>query len=240
LDPSGATTRQLPCSSSATTRTGTHNVQEHLIVGSLLAAGVVLLFLGNFRSTLIAALAIPTSVLGTFAAMAYLGYTLNNITLLALALAVGIVIDDAIVVLENISRHIERGLSPFRAAMRGSAEVGFTLLAMNLSLVAVFISILFMGGLVEKLFREFSITLAAAMLLSLAVSLTLTPSLCSRWLLKKDARPPGPLRRTTERAFDADLWAALATLPLQRETPRASPRRCTRVCLAWATLRAPS
>ena len=122
---------------------------------------------------------------------------------MALIVAAGLVVDDAIVVLENISRHIERGLSPFRAAMRGSAEVGFTLLAMNLSLVAVFISILFMGGLVEKLFREFSITLAAAMLLSLAVSLTLTPSLCSRWLLKKDARPPGPLRRTTERAFDA-------------------------------------
>ena len=143
------------------------------------------------------------SLIGTFAIMYLYGFSLNNLSLMALIVAAGLVVDDAIVVLENISRHIERGLSPFRAAMRGSAEVGFTLLAMNLSLVAVFISILFMGGLVEKLFREFSITLAAAMLLSLAVSLTLTPSLCSRWLLKKDARPPGPLRRTTERAFDA-------------------------------------
>jgi multidrug efflux pump len=131
------------------------------------------------------------------------GFSLNNLSLMALIVAAGLVVDDAIVVLENISRHIERGLSPFRAAMKGSAEVGFTLLAMNLSLVAVFISILFMGGLVERLFREFSITLAAAMLLSLAVSLTLTPSLCARWLVRKDARPTGPLRRATEGAFEA-------------------------------------
>jgi multidrug efflux pump len=164
---------------------------------------VVFLFLGSARAALIPSLAIPVSLIGTFAIMYLYGFSLNNLSLMALIVAAGLVVDDAIVVLENISRHIERGLSPFRAAMRGSAEVGFTLLAMNLSLVAVFISILFMGGLVEKLFREFSITLAAAMLLSLAVSLTLTPSLCSRWLLKKDARPPGPLRRTTERAFDA-------------------------------------
>jgi multidrug efflux pump len=177
---------------------------EHtLMISAGLVMLVVFLFLGSARAALIPSLAIPVSLIGTFAIMYLYGFSLNNLSLMALIVAAGLVVDDAIVVLENISRHIERGLSPFRAAMRGSAEVGFTLLAMNLSLVAVFISILFMGGLVEKLFREFSITLAAAMLLSLAVSLTLTPSLCSRWLLKKDARPPGPLRRTTERAFDA-------------------------------------
>jgi multidrug efflux pump len=113
------------------------------------------------------------------------------------------VVDDAIVVLENISRHIERGLSPFRAALKGSSEVGFTLLAMNLSLVAVFVSILFMGGLVEKLFREFSITLAAAMLVSLVVSLTLTPSLCARILVRHGSQPMGGFRRRTEAAFEA-------------------------------------
>jgi multidrug efflux pump len=177
---------------------------EHtLMISAGLVMLVVFLFLGSARAALIPSLAIPVSLIGTFAIMYLYGFSLNNLSLMALIVAAGLVVDDAIVVLENISRHIERGLSPFRAAMRGSAEVGFTLLAMNLSLVAVFISILFMGGLVEKLFREFSITLAAAMLLSLAVSLTLTPSLCSRWLAKKDSRPPGPLRRTTERAFNA-------------------------------------
>ena len=159
----------------------------------LLAAGLVMLvvlgFLGSARAALIPSLAIPVSLIGTFAIMYLYGFSLNNLSLMALIVATGLVVDDAIVVLENISRHIERGLSPMRAALKGAGEVGFTLLAMNLSLVTVFISILFMGGLVERLFREFSITLAAAMLVSLAVSLTLTPSLCSRWL--KPRNPPG-------------------------------------------------
>jgi multidrug efflux pump len=129
------------------------------------------------------------------------GFSLNNLSLMALIVAAGLVVDDAIVVLENISRHIENGLSPIRAAMKGSGEVGFTLLAMTLSLVAVFISILFMGGLVERLFREFSITLAAAMLISLAVSLTLTPSLCARLLVPKEQRSAGWLLQWSDRAF---------------------------------------
>lgn len=183
---------------------------EHtLILSAGLVMLVVFLFLGSARAALIPSLAIPVSLIGTFAVMYLYGFSLNNLSLMALIVAAGLVVDDAIVVLENISRHIERGLSPYRAAMLGSAEVGFTLLAMNLSLVAVFISILFMGGLVERLFREFSITLAAAILLSLAVSLTLTPSLCARWLVKKDARPAGPFRRATDRAF-ARVRAAYA------------------------------
>jgi multidrug efflux pump len=153
-----------------------------LIMAAGLVMLVVLCFLGNARAALIPCLAIPVSLIGAFAIMYLWGFSLNNLSLMALIVAAGLVVDDAIVVLENISRHIERGLSPVRAALRGAGEVGFTLLAMNLSLVTVFISILFMGGLVERLFREFSITLAAAMLVSLAVSLTLTPSLCSRWL----------------------------------------------------------
>ena len=177
--------------------------ERTLLISAGLVMLVVFLFLGSARAALIPSLAIPVSLIGTFGVMHLYGFSLNNLSLMALIVAAGLVVDDAIVVLENISRHIERGLSPFRAAMRGSEEVGFTLLAMNLSLVAVFVSILFMGGLVERLFREFSITLVAAILLSLAVSLTLTPSLCARWLVRKEARPTGRLRRTTERAFEA-------------------------------------
>jgi multidrug efflux pump len=175
-----------------------------LLLAAALVMLVVLLFLGSARAALIPCLAIPVSLIGTFAIMYLYGFSLNNLSLMALIVAAGLVVDDAIVVLENITRHIERGLSPLRAALRGAGEVGFTLLAMNLSLVTVFISILFMGGLVERLFREFSITLAAAMLVSLAVSLTLTPSLCSRWLKAPDpvAKPRG-LRRVSDRAFDA-------------------------------------
>ena len=177
--------------------------ERTLLISAGLVMLVVCLFLGSARAALIPSLAIPVSLIGTFGVMHLCGFSLNNLSLMALIVAAGLVVDDAIVVLENISRHIERGLSPFRAAMRGSEEVGFTLLAMNLSLVAVFVSILFMGGLVERLFREFSITLVAAILLSLAVSLTLTPSLCARWLVRKEARPTGPLRRVTEGAFEA-------------------------------------
>ena len=177
--------------------------ERTLLISAGLVMLVVFLFLGSARAALIPSLAIPVSLIGTFGVMHLCGFSLNNLSLMALIVAAGLVVDDAIVVLENISRHIERGLSPFRAAMRGSEEVGFTLLAMNLSLVAVFVSILFMGGLVERLFREFSITLVAAIILSLAVSLTLTPSLCARWLVRKEARPTGPLRRVTEGAFEA-------------------------------------
>jgi multidrug efflux pump len=140
-------------------------------------------------------------VIGSFGIMYLYGFSLNNLSLMALIVAAGLVVDDAIVVLENITRHMERGLSPYRAAVRGSGEVGFTLLAMTLALVAVFVSILFMGGLVEKLFREFSITLAAAMLVSLAVSLTLTPALCSRWLRRPRAGEGSAFSRATERFF---------------------------------------
>lgn len=179
-----------------------HESQRTLVIAAGLVMLVVFLFLGSARAAIIPCLAIPVALIGTFGVMYLYGFSLNNLSLMALIVGAGLVVDDAIVVLENISRHIERGLSPFRAAMKGSGEVGFTLLAMTLSLVAVFVSILFMGGLVERLFREFSITLAAAMLVSLAVSLTLTPSLCARLLAKKRAEPAGPLHRVAERAFE--------------------------------------
>ena len=156
---------------------------EHtLLIATGLVILVVFAFLGRWRAALIPALAVPVSLVGTFAVMYLLDFSLNNLSLMALIIATGLVVDDAIVVLENISRHIEAGETPMAAAFKGAREVGFTLLAMNLSLVAVFISILFMGGIVERLFREFSITLAVAIVISLLVSLTLTPMLCARWL----------------------------------------------------------
>jgi hydrophobic/amphiphilic exporter-1 (mainly G- bacteria), HAE1 family len=161
----------------------THAVQEHLILGGFLAAIVVLLFLGNLRSTIIAAVAIPTSIIATFAVMNALGFTLNVLTLLALTLSVGIVIDDAIVVLENVYRFVtEKGMSSFEAAIEGTREIGLAVLATTLSLVAVFLPVAFMGGIVGRFMNSFGLTMAFAILVSLFVSFTLTPSLCARWL----------------------------------------------------------
>ncbi|MBF8729858.1 efflux RND transporter permease subunit [Pseudomonas guariconensis] len=188
---------------------------EHtLLIAVVLVILVVYLFLGNVRASLIPSLAVPVSLVGTFAIMYLCGFSLNNLSLMALILATGLVVDDAIVVLENISRHIEDGQPPMRAAFLGAKEVGFTLLSMNVSLVAVFVSILFMGGIVRGLFQEFSITLAAAILVSLLVSLTLTPMLCSRWL-KPHAQEQNRLQRWSDQvhqrmvaAYDRSLgWA---------------------------------
>ena len=168
---------------SQTIRTSVHSVIEHLIVGALLAAAVVLLFLGNLRSTVIAALSIPISVIGTFGLMWLQGYTLNNITLLALALAVGIVIDDAIVVLENIVRFIdEKKMKPFPAAVLATKEIGFAVLATTLSLMAVFIPVAFIGGIPGRFLQSFGYTMAFSVGVSLIVSFSLTPMMSARWL----------------------------------------------------------
>jgi len=159
------------------------SVEEHLILGSFLASFVVLIFLWNWRSTVIAAIAIPTSIISTFSLMYYMGFSLNLITLLALTLAVGIVIDDAIVVLENIYRMMEeKGLGPFQAAVEGTREIGLAVLATTLSLVAVFLPVAFMSGVVGRFMKSFGLTMSFAILVSLLVSFTLTPMLCSRWL----------------------------------------------------------
>jgi HAE1 family hydrophobic/amphiphilic exporter-1 len=172
---------------SGVVRTGTEAVKEHLIIGSLLASLVVLLFLGNFRSTIIAAIAIPVSVIGTFGVMYLAGYTLNFLTLLALALAVGIVIDDAIVVLENIVRHIdELGMKPFPAAVAATKEIGPAVLATTLSLMAVFVPVAFMSGIVGRFLASFGLTMAFAIGVSMFVSFTLTPMLAAR-LIRKGA-----------------------------------------------------
>ena len=162
------------------------SVQEHLVVGSLLAAFVVLLFLGNLRSTIIAAISIPTSIIATFALIWYMGFTLNMLTMLALTLAVGIVIDDAIVVLENIYRFIEeKGMSPMQAAVEGTREIGLAVLATTLSLVAIFAPVGFMAGMVGRFMKSFGLTMAFAVMVSLLVSFTLTPMMCARWLKVK-------------------------------------------------------
>ena len=161
--------------------------QITLAVAVLLVVGVVFMFLRSAQSALIPTLAIPVAIIGAFSVMYLWGFSLNNLSIMALIVAAGLVVDDAIVVLENIKRHIEKGTPPFQAAIQGAREVGFTLLAMNLTLVVIFVSILLMGGVVEKLFREFSITLAAAMMISLVISLSLTPALCGQ-LLKPEAQ----------------------------------------------------
>ncbi|WP_046235829.1 efflux RND transporter permease subunit [Pseudomonas syringae pv. coryli] len=179
-----------------------HEAEMTLLIAVVLVVMVVFLFLGSFRASLIPTLAVPVSLVGTFAIMHLFGFSLNNLSLMALILATGLVVDDAIVVLENISRHIHNGLDPMKAAFLGAKEVGFTLLSMNVSLVAVFISILFMGGLVESLFREFSITLSVAIIVSLIVSLTLTPMLCARWLKPREAHGENAFQRWSERVND--------------------------------------
>jgi HAE1 family hydrophobic/amphiphilic exporter-1 len=169
-----------------------HAVQEHLVLGALFAAAIVFLFLKKFRLTVIAAVAIPTSLIATFGVMQSMGFTLNVITLLALALVVGIVIDDAVVVLENIFRHLEeKKMTPRQAALEGTAEIALAVLATSLSLIAVFLPVAFMGGIVGRFMNSFGITMAAAVAVSLLVSFTLTPMMCSRWLRRVRAAPAG-------------------------------------------------
>jgi HAE1 family hydrophobic/amphiphilic exporter-1 len=184
--------------------TSLHAIEEHLVVGGFLAALVVFIFLWNFRSTIIAALAIPTSIISAFALIAALGYSLNQMTMLALTLMVGIVIDDAIVVLENIYRFVEeKGLHPFQAAIEGTKEIGLAVMATTLSLLAVFIPVGFMSGIVGRFMSSFGLTSAAAIAVSLIVSFTLTPMLAARWIKprKEDERPP----RDDERGTDDEL-----------------------------------
>ncbi|PKY11061.1 acriflavine resistance protein B [Acidithiobacillus marinus] len=170
-------------------RAAVEEVEITLLLASLLVAGVLWLFLRRGSPTLIGAVAIPASILATFAIIYELGYTLNTLTLLALTLAVGFVVDDAVVMLENISRHEENGEAPFQAAIAGSREIGFTVISMTLSLAVVFLPFLVMGGIIGRLFREFGVTIAIVILMSGLVSLTLTPMLCARYLRVKHVRP---------------------------------------------------
>ncbi|MDH4557321.1 acriflavine resistance protein B [Pseudomonas sp. BN417] len=197
-----------------------HEAERTLLIAVALVILVVYLFLGNLRASLIPALAVPVSLVGTFAVMYLMGFSLNVLSLMALILAAGLVVDDAIVVLENISRHINNGMAPFKAALQGTREVGFTLLSMNLSLVAVFVSILFMGGIIDRLFREFSLTLAVAILVSLLVSLTLTPMLSARWLKPHVPDQDSRLQRWSEALHQRMVGAYDRTLGVALRHPR--------------------
>src|SRR6202023_4388706 len=166
---------------------------------------VVFLFLGDVRATIIPALAIPLSLFGSMAAMYLLGYSLDNVSLMSLTVSIGFVVDDAIVMLENILRHVEAGEDPLTAALRGSREIGFTICSMTISLVAVFIPVLFMGGIVGRLFREFAGTATVALLISGVVSLTLTPMLCAHLLRPIDAKSESRLHKSVKRWFDQAL-----------------------------------
>jgi multidrug efflux pump len=189
-------------------RASLHEVELTLIISVLLVVLVVSLFLRSVRATLVPAVATVAALLGTFGVIYLLGFSLNNLTLMALTVATGFVVDDAIVVLENTSRHIEAGMTRMQAALLGAREVGFTVVSISLSLVAVFIPLLFMGGQPGRLFREFAVTLSVAVLISLVLSLTTTPMMCA-WLLKpggaKAEHPPGTLARWAERGYDAML-----------------------------------
>ena len=193
---------QLTMDRTTTIRASLHDVERALMIAITLVILVVFLFLRNARATLIPSVAVPVSLIGTFGAMYLLGYSLDNLSLMALTISTGFVVDDAIVVLENITRHMEAGMPRMEAALRGAGEVSFTVLSMSLSLIAVFVPILLMGGIVGRLFREFAMTLSIAILISLVVSLTTTPMMCAHLLVHRPASEHGRFYRWGERAFD--------------------------------------
>ena len=187
-----------------TIRASVADVQFTLVLTVALVVMVIFIFLRNFWATVIPAITVPLSLIGTFSVLYELGYSLDNLSLMALSIAIGFVVDDAVVVIENIVRHLEEGLTPMEAALKGSREIGFTIVSITLSLIAVFIPLFLMGGYVGKLFQEFAITVSVSLILSLVISLTLTPMMCAR-LLKHDTRRHGWLYRLFERGFDGLL-----------------------------------
>jgi multidrug efflux pump len=195
-----------------TIRASVHDIEITLVLSIILVIFVVFLFLRTVRATVIPSVAVPLSLIGTFGVMYLLGYSLDNLSLMALAISTGFVVDDAIVVLENITRYLEKGMLPMQATYRGAQEIGFTVLSMSTSLVAVFIPILLMGGIVGRLFREFAVTLSIAIGVSLLVSLTTTPAMCAKLLKPLSEEKHGWFFRVNERAFDSILRGYRAVL----------------------------
>ena len=193
---------QVSLDRTSTVRASVHDITQTMLLTIVLVVLVVFAFLREVRSTLIPSVSVPLSILGTFGIMYLLGYTLDNLSLMALTISTGFIVDDAIVVIENISRHLEEGKDPYTAAMIGSSEIGFTVLSMSISLIAVFIPILLMGGIVGRLFREFAVTLSVAILMSLVVSLTTTPMLSAKFLKAHDEIQHGRFYNWSEKFFD--------------------------------------
>jgi len=185
-----------------TIRASVSDVERTLLISTILVIAVVFVFLRNARVTLIPSVAMPVSLIGTFSVMYLLNYSLDNLSLMAMTIATGFVVDDAIVVMENISRHLEQGMKPVAAALKGAQEIGFTVLTISISLVAVFIPLLFMGGIVGRLFREFAVTLSTAIVVSMIISLTATPMMCAYLLRNERQQAHGRLYLASERAFD--------------------------------------
>ncbi|HLY44227.1 MAG TPA: efflux RND transporter permease subunit [Stellaceae bacterium] len=202
----------VPVDRSTTIRASLHDVEITLVIAIVLVILVVFLFLRNARATLIPSVAVPVSLIGTFGAMYLLGYSLDNLSLMALTISTGFVVDDAIVVLENVTRHLEAGMARHEAALLGAREVGFTVLSMSLSLIAVFVPILLMGGLVGRLFREFAVVLSVAILISLIVSLTTTPMMCAHLAMHRPQQQHGRWYVASERGFEAMLGFYRRTL----------------------------
>jgi multidrug efflux pump len=188
-----------------TIRASVRDVQITMVISILLVILVVFVFLRNLRSTFIPSVAVPVSLIGTFGVMYLLNYSIDNLSLMALTIATGFVVDDAIVVIENITRHLEDGMAPLEAALKGAQEIGFTVISISVSLVAVFIPILLMGGIVGRLFREFAVTLSVAIAVSLVISLTATPMMCARLLRPQNKASHGRLYQASEKAFDTIL-----------------------------------
>src|SRR5215510_1337257 len=203
-----------------TIRASIHDVQFTLVLSIALVVLVVLIFLRTIRATIIAGVALPLSLIATFGVMWFCGFSLDNLSLMALTIGTGFVVDDAIVMIENIVRHMEKGERPFDAALRGASEIGFTVISLTMSLIAVFIPLLFMTGLVGRMFREFALTLTIAVVTSMIVSLTLTPMLCSRLLRVVHEGPGNPVTRGFNRIVDATVEAYRRSLEwvLQRQT----------------------
>jgi len=195
-----------------TIRASVHDVQIELMLAVILVVLVIFLFLGSPAATFIPSIAVPVSIIGTFAVMYGLGFSLNNLSLMALTIATGFVVDDAVVMIENIARYIEAGDPPLEAALKGSAQIGFTILSLTVSLIAVLIPLLFMGDIVGRLFREFAITLSAAILVSAAVSLTLTPMLCAKLLRRREEHEAGRVARASQAVFNRVLAIYARTL----------------------------
>jgi len=203
-----------------TIRASVRDVERSLMVSITLVILVVFFFLRSVRATLIPAVAVPVSLIGTFGVMYLFHYSIDNLSLMALTISTGFVVDDAIVVIENITRYLEQGMAPMQAALKGASEIGFTVLSISISLVAVFIPILMMGGIVGRLFREFAVVLSVAILVSLVISLTTTPMMCSRLLKHLRDEEHGNVYRASERAFNALLGAYERSLGWVLEHPR--------------------
>jgi multidrug efflux pump len=188
-----------------TIRASVHDVERTLMISIALVILVVFIFLRNGRATLIPAVAVPVSLIGTFAVMYLFGYSIDNLSLMALTISTGFVVDDAIVVMENITRHLESGMDSFEAALKGAKEIGFTVVSISISLIAVFIPLLLMGGIVGRLFREFAVTLSTAILVSMCISLTTTPMMCAYLLKNEHGKKHGRLYMVTDRFFESIL-----------------------------------